>query len=69
MMKSSGFHKVLWDVMFLSNIQDALMGNHDIPDLVVPEDITTLINVSTDRLPLVIEGTSQVGRVKVFLSR
>jgi hypothetical protein len=54
--------------MFHSNIQDALMGNHDIPDLVVPEDITTLINVSTDRLPLVIEGTSQVGRVKVFLS-
>jgi hypothetical protein len=55
MMKSTGFHEVLWDVMFHSYIQDALKANHDIPDLVVPGDITTTINVSTDGLPLVIE--------------
>ena len=38
-MKSSGFHEVLWDVMFHSNIQDVLKANHDILDLVVPGDI------------------------------
>lgn len=65
-MKSSGFHDVLWDVMFHSSIQDALKANHDIPGLVFPGDTTTSMNVSSDDLSLVIEGTSQAGTVKVF---
>ena len=68
-MKPSGFHEVLWDVMFYSNIQDVLKANRDIPDLVVPGDITNAINGSEDGLPLMIEGMSQVGTVKVFFDR
>jgi len=68
-MKSSGFHKVSHDVMFHTNIQDALKASHDILDLVVPGDTINSINVSRDGLSLVIEGTSQVGTVKVFFDR
>ena len=55
--------------MFHSNIQDALMGNRGIPDLVVPGDISTAINSSMGGLPLVIEGTYQVGTMQVFFDR
>jgi hypothetical protein len=55
--------------MFHSNIQDALMGNCDFPDLVVPRDISTVINVSMGGLPLVIEGTHHLGAMKVFFDR
>ena len=55
--------------MFHSNIQDALKANHDILDLVVPGDTINSINVSRDGLSHVIEGTSQVGTVKVFFGR
>ena len=55
--------------MFHSNIQDALKANHDILDLVVPGDTINSTNVSSDGLSHVIEGTSQVGTVKVFFDR
>ena len=68
-MKSSGFYDVLWDAMFHPSLQDALKANRDIPALVIPGNITTGINISSDGLPLVIEGTSRVGTVKVFFDR
>ena len=40
-MKSTGCYDVLWDVMFNFSLQDALKANRDIPDFVVPGNVTT----------------------------
>ena len=69
MMKSLGFHKVLCDVMFHRDIQSALKANRKIPHLVVPGDVTFSTKVSRVGLPLVIKGTDQIGRVKVYFDR